>query len=202
MDRFLDGAPSMPAAAVESFRRTLESESASVRREVESLLPYLAAAGVLPEGGVAEGAPLLLESSHARVRRTAWPRRRASGQGDRVGAWRLLDELGGGGMGVVLLAERADQRFELELFLEVCYAVRAAHERLIVHRDLKPGNILVTPEGQVKLRDFGIAGLVEEAGEAPVATVIHAFTPEYGQQGKNVNTTVPMTIQSTAKIRR
>ena len=45
----------------------------------------------------------------------------------------------------------------LHLFLEVCDAVSHAHRNLVVHRDLKPGNILVTPEGQPKLLDFGIA---------------------------------------------
>jgi eukaryotic-like serine/threonine-protein kinase len=45
----------------------------------------------------------------------------------------------------------------LELFVQVCDAVAFAHRSLIVHRDLKSGNILVTPEGRVKLLDFGIA---------------------------------------------
>ncbi|MEM6793249.1 MAG: serine/threonine-protein kinase [Acidobacteriota bacterium] len=48
----------------------------------------------------------------------------------------------------------------LELFVRVCRAVQTAHQNLIVHRDLKPGNILVTPEGQPKLLDFGIAKLL------------------------------------------
>ncbi len=47
----------------------------------------------------------------------------------------------------------------LDLFRQVCGAVEFAHAKLIVHRDLKPNNILVTPEGVVKLLDFGIAKL-------------------------------------------
>ncbi len=50
----------------------------------------------------------------------------------------------------------------LELFCKVCAAVQFAHQSLVVHRDLKPGNILVTPEGEPKLLDFGIAKLLEE----------------------------------------
>jgi len=46
------------------------------------------------------------------------------------------------------------------LFEQVVEAVRFAHRHLVVHCDLKPANILVTDEGQVKLVDFGIAGLV------------------------------------------
>jgi serine/threonine protein kinase len=53
-------------------------------------------------------------------------------------------------------------RERLQLFRDVCAAVQYAHQNLIVHRDLNPGNILVTPEGEVKLLDFGIAKLLQE----------------------------------------
>jgi eukaryotic-like serine/threonine-protein kinase len=52
----------------------------------------------------------------------------------------------------------------LGLFLQVCAVVEYAHRNLIVHRDLKPSNILVTPEGQAKLLDFGIATMVDPDG--------------------------------------
>lgn len=51
-------------------------------------------------------------------------------------------------------------RETVRLFLDVCAAVRHAHQQLVVHADLKPSNILVDREGQVKLLDFGIARLV------------------------------------------
>src|ERR1019366_6380000 len=47
------------------------------------------------------------------------------------------------------------------LFLSVCVAVSYAHQKLIVHRDLKPGNILVTPSGDPKLLDFGLARVLD-----------------------------------------
>lgn len=74
-----------------------------------------------------------------------------------------------------------DLRARLRLFLKVCAGVQEAHSHLVVHRDLKPDNILVTPDGEPKLLDFGIARtLGEEAGGDPAgATQLTAMTPAY-----------------------
>ncbi len=49
----------------------------------------------------------------------------------------------------------------VRLLLAVARAVDHAHARLVVHRDLKPGNVVVNEQGEPKLLDFGIAGMLD-----------------------------------------
>jgi serine/threonine-protein kinase len=79
-------------------------------------------------------------------------------------------------------AQHLDIHGRLELFQQACDAVQYAHQRLVVHRDLKPGNMLVTPSGELKLLDFGIAALLDSespgSDERP-RTLARLLTPEY-----------------------
>lgn len=69
-----------------------------------------------------------------------------------------------------------DPPASVRLLAKVAHAVHFVHTHGIIHRDLKPSNILVGPDGEPRVGDFGVAQVAHEAG-APIGTP-HYMSPE------------------------
>ena len=92
-------------------------------------------------------------------------------------------------------AEPSTPRQTLELALQIALALEAAHEKGVVHRDLKPANIKVTPSGQVKVLDFGLAKALDAgavAGGGPNVSNSPTLSRTGTQQGTLMGTAAYM----------
>jgi serine/threonine protein kinase/tetratricopeptide (TPR) repeat protein len=263
LNRLLDEALDLEPAQRTDWMESLPAEYASLRETLRDLLfrqAHLETADVLRR------VPALAVEELAPVK-----------DGDRIGPYRILRQIGSGGMSTVWLAERADGSLErrealklprvsllgadladrilrerdilaslehpgiarlydagvdngrpflameyvdgvpldrfvaengvtlrqrLKLFEQVASAVGCAHARLIVHRDLKPANVLVRADGDARLLDFGIAGLLAPERVDTAKPLARAFTPRYAapEQFAGETVTVATDIYSLGVI--
>ena len=84
---------------------------------------------------------------------------RLSGFGEEQGQlYYVMEFIDGSSLQQELRKKRLFQWYEVaKVGLEICQALRHAHDRGVIHRDIKPANILLDQKGNVKLSDFGIA---------------------------------------------
>jgi hypothetical protein len=133
----------------------------------------------------AENDPEAVEA-HARFRREAQAAGRLSHPNivgvydygeNQTQAWIVMELVEGGSLkGRLDKHERFPVPEIVRIMAEVCAGLQYSHQRGVVHRDIKPGNIMMTPDGQVKIADFGIARL-ENSSMTQVGTLIG--TPSY-----------------------
>ncbi|MHC4518452.1 MAG: protein kinase domain-containing protein, partial [Planctomycetota bacterium] len=76
---------------------------------------------------------------------------------DEIAGYLVLEYVPGQTLAQRIAREPLNVEEALSIGRQVAEAVSAAHENGVIHRDLKPGNIKITPEGKVKVLDFGLA---------------------------------------------
>ena len=82
------------------------------------------------------------------------------------------------------------QEDAIRFTLQILAALGHAHQRGIIHRDVKPQNVMVSRAGQVKVGDFGIAGMADTktlTTDGNVMGSVHYFSPEQAKGGHTDN---------------
>lgn len=85
---------------------------------------------------------------------------------------------------------------------QIAEAVEYAHERGVIHRDLKPANVKITPEGMVKVLDFGLAkALTDELGASPADPEAPTLTMGSTQAGSIMGTAAYMSPEQARGLK-
>ncbi|QDS96712.1 Serine/threonine-protein kinase PknL [Roseimaritima multifibrata] len=88
--------------------------------------------------------------------------------------------------------KRLDWHVVLQIGIDICSALKHAHDLGVIHRDLKPANLLMAPDGSIQLVDFGIAKMFGAGDYTAVGSVLGTadyMAPEQAGDGKITNRT-------------
>ena len=88
----------------------------------------------------------------------------------------VMEKLEGQSLKQRINGQAMDLEPVLDISIQVAEALAASHAKGIVHRDIKPANIFLTPSGQVKVLDFGLAKLVHNLGTDDEAGADNSLT--------------------------
>ena len=72
----------------------------------------------------------------------------------------------------------------MNIFVQICLALKHVHAQKILHRDLKSQNIFLTKKGVVKLGDFGIAKVLDNTGDVARTQIGTSMGDQRHEHGK------------------
>jgi serine/threonine-protein kinase len=113
----------------------------------------------------------------------------------------VLELVPGEDLGAVLSRGPLPQDQVLQLGRQIAEGLEAAHEQGIIHRDLKPQNIMLTPEGTVKILDFGLAKAFEADGMDSSLTSMATVTSNHTLPGVVMGTAAYMSPEQARGTR-
>ena len=110
----------------------------------------------------------------------------------------VLEYVPGDTLAQRLAKTRPSLKEVLDIGRQIADALAAAHEAGVVHRDLKPANIKITPEGKVKVLDFGLAKALEAARPGGTGAETATISPEMTQAGVVMGTAAYMSPEQAS----